>query len=80
MQLSARKPTRLFVRFLSTGIALTITACSTQSIKPEGSSPLVVASCPPLQRIDDPSFAATAQALIDTSAQYMKCREAALGR
>lgn len=38
----------------------------------------VIANCPKLQPLTDDSFGATAQALVETSIQYRKCREAAL--
>ncbi len=42
-------------------------------------SPLVVASCPDLTPLADPSFGATTLKLIDVAGQYRKCRRAALG-
>jgi hypothetical protein len=45
-----------------------------------GPSPLVVASCPPLQRLDDDSFGATTLKLEAVAAQYWKCRAAALAK
>lgn len=42
-------------------------------------SPLVMAECPPLTPLNDPSFGATTAKLVDLAGQYRKCREAALG-
>jgi hypothetical protein len=41
-------------------------------------SPLLVASCPPLQPLADDSFGATTLKLEEVAAQYWKCRAAAL--
>jgi len=43
-------------------------------------SPLVVASCPPLTPLADPSFGATTLKLIEVAGQYRECRAAALGK
>lgn len=40
--------------------------------------PLVIASCPKLTPLQDSSFGATTQKLLEVVAAYYKCREAAL--
>lgn len=40
-------------------------------------SGLVLASCPQLTPLTDPSFGATTQKLIDVASQYHQCRAAA---
>ena len=41
-------------------------------------SPLVLASCPPLTPLADPSFGATTLKLVEVAGQYRECRAAAL--
>lgn len=45
---------------------------------PDGPSPLVVASCPPLTELSDDTMGALLAKLIDVSNQYRDCRAAAL--
>lgn len=62
--------------------AMMMAACSA-SMPPspdENPSPLVVASCPDLTPLDDPSFGATTLKLIDVAGQYRKCQRAALAK
>lgn len=60
-------------------LLLILSGCGTlKTAQAPGPSPLVVASCPELQPLTDPSFGATVQALVDTSIQYRECRAAAL--
>lgn len=57
---------------------LTLGGCEKLSRPDVGPTPLVVANCPALQPVVDETFGGTVQALIETSIQYNKCREAAL--
>lgn len=62
---------------------LTLTGCATstpRSPEPPSPSPLVVASCPELAPLTDPSFGATTLKLIEVAGQYRECRAAALAK
>lgn len=60
------------------GIAVLMTASCTASTPQRELSPLVVASCPELPPSTDPTFGGIILDLLDTIAQYEKCRKAAL--
>jgi hypothetical protein len=66
----------------TSGIAcllICLTACApSMPLSKTGPSPLVVASCPMLTALSDPSFGATARKLVEVSEQYYACRKAAL--
>ena len=54
---------------------LMLTACATST--PPSVSPLILASCPPLTPLDDPSFGATTRKLVENAGIYYRCRTAA---
>lgn len=61
--------------------SILLSSCSAsmpRSPAPAGPSPLVVASCPELTPLDDPSFGATTLKLTEVAGQYRECRAAAL--
>ena len=66
----------------STVIAATVlSSCSgsmPRSQTAQAPSPLVVASCPPLQPLADDSFGATTRKLLEVVERYYQCRAAAL--
>lgn len=61
-------------------ILLTSCSASMPPLPDESPSPLVVASCPDLTPLSDPSFGATTLKLIDVAGQYRKCQRAALAK
>lgn len=67
-------------RFIVTTVVLTqTTGCAwlTRHLTPPGPSPLVVASCPKLTPLLDPSFGATTEKLVEVAGIYYECRAAA---
>lgn len=64
-------------------IALIATLCSSCSTTPSPpdrqDKSLVIASCPQLTVLEDPSFGATTRKLLEVIGQYYLCRSAALG-
>lgn len=57
---------------------LAVCGCTRLSKPDVGPTALVIANCPALGPVMDETFGGTVQALIETSIQYNKCREAAL--
>lgn len=82
MSPSAKRSSARSARTLCTLTAVTaLTACAPsmpRSVPSSSQSPLVVASCPPLQPLTDDTFGATTAKLVDVAVQYRKCRAAAL--
>lgn len=77
MSLSAKKRKQSCVTFLFIGSAFTMAGCSTASMPPL--NPLIQASCPKLVKLNDRTFEATTEKLIEVAGQYNKCRAGALG-
>ena len=69
-----------FKRALCTPIAAILLSSCSASMKPSpaGPSALVVASCPEIAPLSDPSFGATTLKLIEVGQQYRECRLAGL--
>lgn len=61
-------------------VAMTLPACDASMPRSPASkpAPLVVASCPPLTPLADPSFGATTLKLVEVANLYRECRKAAL--
>ncbi len=67
------------MRLTTLTLVLLMCGCSTSApLSKTSPSPLVIASCPKLTALSDPSFGATARKLIEVAEQYYACREAAL--
>ena len=67
---------RLLKSLFTVIASMTLASCAT-SMPP--SNPMVLASCPNLAPLTDPSFGATVRKLVEVAGQYNKCRTAALG-
>ncbi len=71
------KQTR-FAAYVAASLSLTGCATSMPPSPPNQGIPLVIAACPFLTPLADPSFGATSIKLVEVAATYTKCREAAL--
>lgn len=71
---------RSFVTILPTLLALTMTLGCAPLTKPSpvGVSPLAIALCPELTPLNDTSFGATTNKLVEVAGIYHECRTAAL--
>ena len=70
------------MKYLCIAIASTLLMGCNSLTKPspEPISPLVIANCPKLTPLTDPSFGATTTKLIEVAGIYYRCREAALSQ
>lgn len=76
--LSGRRGKFLFIALLVATTQMTACASSMPRL-PTGPNPLVIANCPEnLGKLDDPSFGATAEKLVQVAGIYYKCRTAAM--